>query len=363
MRKTALALTLLFGASCTGAATEREERPTPVEPAVSTPSPAPPGQVPDPTGQPAPSAAAAPTVPATLPPAESVVTAPASRPSVATVTTAAPSVPSPTATLDPATAVLIAAGDIASCDSAGDEATALLLDTLPGTIATLGDNAYDNGTTEDFRCYDASWGRHRARTRPSPGNHDYTSETAAGYFAYFADKAGDPRGGWYSYDLGAWHIVVLNSNCWAIGGCEATSAQGRWLTEDLRRSTARCTLAYWHHPVFSSGRHGSDPSMAPLWPVLHQYGVDVVLNGHDHHYERFAPQDPTGRHDRLRGIREFIVGTGGRSLYVVRSPLPNSEAIAQTFGVLSMTLRSESYDWRFIAVGGKTVDSGTGPCH
>jgi hypothetical protein len=261
-------------------------------------------------------------------------------------------------------ATLLAAGDIASCSSPGTVATAELLDRLPGTIATLGDNAYD-GTRKVFAgCYAPTWGRHLARTRPAPGNHDYVAGSASAYFEYFGVRAGEEPRGYYSYDLGAWHLLALNSNCWAVGGCAAGSEQERWLRDDLGRSGARCTLAYWHHPRFSSGEHGSDASVADLFRALYESGADVVLAGHDHHYERFAPQDPDGRADPAKGIRSFVVGTGGRSSYAVGPPLPGSESIGRgVFGVLELTLRADGYDWRFQAVAGATfTDTGSASC-
>jgi hypothetical protein len=265
------------------------------------------------------------------------------------------------------TAVLVGAGDIASCASSGDEATAALLDTIAGTVFTAGDNAYDSGTAAEFaRCYDPGWGRHKARTRPAAGNHDYATAGAAGYFGYFGAAAGDPATGYYSYDLGAWHIIVLNSNCWAIGGCHAGSPQERWLRADLAAHPVACTLAYWHHPRFSSGAvHGSNGELTPIWEALYEANADVVINGHDHGYERFAPQDPRGRPDPERGIREFVVGTGGRSHYAFATPLANSEVRnANTFGVLQVTLHPTSYDWQFIPEAGKTfTDSGSTACH
>lgn len=264
--------------------------------------------------------------------------------------------------------VIVAAGDIAGCATTGDEATAALLDDIPGTVATLGDNAYSRGTPEEFRkCYARSWGRHRARTRPSAGNHDYGTRGAEGYFRYFGRAAGDPRRGYYSYDLGAWHVIVLNSNsdCVAID-CAAGSAQERWLRADLAAHPNVCTLAYWHHPRFSSAlNHGSDSTMTPFWNALYEYGADVVLNGHDHVYERFAPQTPAGIADSVRGIRQFTVGTGGRSHYSFIDLQTNSEAHdGTTFGVLKLTLHAHSYDWEFVPVeGGRFRDSGSGKCH
>jgi 3',5'-cyclic AMP phosphodiesterase CpdA len=261
--------------------------------------------------------------------------------------------------------ILVGAGDIVTCGGRG-EATAKLLDKIPGTVFTLGDNVYPDGTTAQFRdCYARSWGRHTARTRPAAGNHDYHTAGAAGYFTYFGAAAGDPRKGYYSYALGAWHIVVLNSNCAAVGGCAAGSPQVKWLQADLAAHPARCTLAMAHHPRFSSGNHGSIKGMHDLWQTLYDAGVDVFLAGHDHSYERFAPQDPQGRADAKRGIREFVVGTGGRGLDTGTTRAANSQVFdAKTHGVLKLTLHPTSYEWQFVPVAGQTfTDAGSGACH
>jgi acid phosphatase type 7 len=262
---------------------------------------------------------------------------------------------------------LVAAGDIASCSSNGDEATAALLDGLAGTIATLGDHAYESGTEQEFaECYDPSWGRYKSRTRPSAGNHDYGTNGAAGYFAYFGAAAGEPEKGYYSYDLGTWHIVVLNSNCSQIGGCGGGTPQERWLRDDLAAHPVACTLAYWHHPRFSSGeKYGTNEQMTPLWQALYEHGADVVLSGHEHNYERFAPQDANGNLDEDRGIRQFVVGTGGKSLYGFGAPLPTSEVRnAEASGVLMLRLHATGYDWKFVPVPGTLFDdTGAWPCH
>jgi acid phosphatase type 7 len=272
--------------------------------------------------------------------------------------------PSPPTASDP---VLVGAGDIAACDNDGDERTAKLLDKIPGTVFTLGDNAYPNGTAQQFeRCYDPTWGRHKARTRPAPGNHDYRMAGAEAYFAYFGASAGDPKKGYYSYDLGAWHVIVVNSNCGEIGGCKAGSAQEKWIREDLAEHPTPCAVAMWHHPRFSSGtEHGNDSEMRDIWRALQQGGVDLALGGHEHNYERFAPQDAEGTPDPEHGIREFVVGTGGKSLYPLGTPLPTSEVRNDTtYGVLKLTLHPDSYDWQFVPVeGGSFADSGTANCH
>lgn len=264
--------------------------------------------------------------------------------------------------------VLVGTGDIASCNSTGDEATAALLDGISGTVFTTGDNVYDSGTSAEFEnCYESSWGRHKARTRPSVGNHEYKTVGASGYFGYFGAAAGDPQKGYYSYDLGSWHVVVLNSNCEQVGGCGAGSAQERWLREDLKAHPNTCTAAYFHHPRFSSGAHGNHSAVGPFWEALYDMGADVVLSGHDHSYERFAAQDPSGQVDPAQGIRQFVVGTGGKSLYSFGTTIqPNSEVrINDTYGVLKLTLHAGGYDWEFVPVSGGTLssDSGTDRCH
>jgi len=255
--------------------------------------------------------------------------------------------------------IILAAGDIASCALTTDETTAQLLDKLDGTILLLGDIAYERGTTAEFRnCYDPTWGRHKDRTYPAPGNHDYVSVLP--YYDYFGKRAGPVREGYYSFDLGAWHIIALNSNIDARKG----SAQEKWLRADLETNKATCTLAFWHHPLYSSGQHGNDMRMRDVWRTLLEYGVSVVLNGHDHNYERFAPQDADGQANRERGIREFVVGTGGASLRKFAMIRPNSEVRdSQTWGVLKMTLRATSYDWQFIPIDGQTfTDNGSAAC-
>jgi hypothetical protein len=261
--------------------------------------------------------------------------------------------------------VLVGAGDIADCASDGDEATAALLDGIAGTVFTAGDNAYESGTADEFRdCYEPSWGRHRDRTWPAPGNHDWASDLA-GYRAYFGDAAGSDGVSWYARDLGSWRVIVLDSSCSEVDGCDPSSPQGVWLAEELAANPSACTVAIFHHPRFSSGAdHGDDPSVDPLWRALYAADVDIVLNGHDHVYERFAPQDPDGREDRVRGIRQFTVGTGGRALDEFADPRPNSELrVSVAVGVLALTLHPGSYDWRFVAAGSDISDRGTARCH
>jgi acid phosphatase type 7 len=261
--------------------------------------------------------------------------------------------------------VLVGAGDIASCDHDLDEATAKLLDGIRGTVFTLGDNAYDDGTESEFKnCYNSTWGRHKERTRPAAGNHEYRTDEAAPYYRYFGSAAGEQGKGYYSYDLGTWHIVVLNSNCKYVGGCDAGSDQERWLRSDLAAHPARCTLAYWHHPRFSSGKYHDDHPMEAMWEALYEAGSDLVLAGHDHNYQRFAPQNPSGEADPERGIRQIVVGTGGAKHYEIGDPVANSEAYSDSAtGVLKLTLHTTSYDWEFVPIPGESfTDSGSAPC-
>ncbi len=258
--------------------------------------------------------------------------------------------------------VLIAAGDIVSCTSPVAQATAQLVSNLEGTVAAVGDLAYDSGTTTEFKnCYDPTWGRFKARTRPVPGNHEYYTNAAIPYFNYFGAQAGPPGKGYYSYNLGTWHIVALNSEIDVRAGSE----QERWLRADLAQNRAECILAYWHRPRFSSGVNGSDVAYTALWQALYDYGATIVLSGHDHDYERFAPQTPFGLADAAYGVRQFVVGTGGESHTAFRERAANSEVFNdKTFGVLRLTLYAKSYEWQFIPVAGQTFsDVGRGDCH
>lgn len=233
----------------------------------------------------------------------------------------------------------------------------------PDVVAALGDLQYDKGELSNFRrAYGPTWGRFRSRTRPAAGNHEYATPGGAGYFAYWGARAGSRGRGWYSYDLGGWHVVVLNSNCSKVG-CARGSAQERWLRADLKANPAQCTLAYWHHPRFSSGLHGNDPSVTPLWRALDAAGADVVLSGHDHSYERFGPQSSTGRTDPA-GMVEFVVGTGGVNNYPIVRRRPNSRVRRSfVFGVLELTLGDGEYGWRFVSVPGLTfTDRGSANC-
>jgi Calcineurin-like phosphoesterase len=255
-------------------------------------------------------------------------------------------------------------GEAADRDECQHGATSDLLVGIAGVLA-LGDLQYGDGTYAKFLgSYDRTWGRAKAITAPTPGNHEYETEGAAGYFRYFGVAAGDPKKGYYSFDLGAWHLVALNSNCSAVGGCGERSSQVRWLQADLAGHPALCTLAYWHHPRFSSGKHGGDAAYMAFWQALYDADADVVLVGHDHDYERFAPQDPRGVLDLVGGIREFVVGTGGKSLRSFSSTAPNSEVRdASSFGVLELTLGADAYAWRFRSTDGSVTDSGSARCH
>jgi acid phosphatase type 7 len=291
----------------------------------------------------------------------------------------------PPGTGDP---VIAAAGDVA-CEptnttnacQAGATSDLLQDGSLAGVLA-LGDLQYECGGYADFlQSFDISWGRSKSLMRPVPGNHEYLAgaangpncgqyANASGYFDYFngvdivSGQAGTRPFGWYSYNLGSWHMIALNTTCGRVGGCGQGSAQEKWLAADLIANASRCTLAYWHHPRFSSGGHGNTTALDPFWRDLYAAGVDVVLSGHDHDYERFAPQSPAGVADPV-GIRQFVVGTGGRNLTGFKSVQSNSELReSRTFGVLDMTLHDGSYDWQFLPVGGgPAIDAGSDSCH
>ena len=263
------------------------------------------------------------------------------------------------------TVTLVGAGDIARCDSRHDRATARLLGKIRGTVFTLGDYAYPDGTRAQFRdCYDPTWGRYKKRTRPAVGNHEYHTRGARPYFDYFGARAGRPGRGYYAYDRGRWHIVVLNSNCEEVG-CLSRSRQARWLRRNLARHRARCTLAYFHHPLHTSGRDDDSPEVRRLWTILFRRGADVVLSGHAHRYERYAPVTPKGRRS-AKGIRQFIVGTGGAPGETPKGP--NDPRVRAkkigTPGVLKLRLGPGSYRWKFVSVAGRTfTDSGKDRCH
>jgi acid phosphatase type 7 len=254
---------------------------------------------------------------------------------------------------------LLAAGDIADCATDGDERTAALLDARQGTVLALGDTVYEHGSMEEFqRCFQPSWGRHKRRIRPTPGNHDYSSG-GSDYFRYFGAAAGPFRRGYYSFDLGSWHIVSLNSERDTGRG----GAQLRWLRADLAATDATCVLAFWHRPRWSAGRYGDDARSAPFWNALYAARADVVLAGHDHNYQRYPPLNARGAIDRARGIRSFVVGTGGRHRYSLRPDPRRRAATDDTWGILQLTLSPAGYSWSFIpATGARFRDSGSGDC-
>lgn len=266
-----------------------------------------------------------------------------------------PPLPMPTST--PESFTLVGAGDISSCENNNDELTAQLLDVIPGTVFTTGDNVYNRGEPDEFAtCYHPTWGRHRERTMPVPGNHDYGTAGASGYFEYFNNIPP-----YYAYNLGSWRIYALNSEINVSDGGE----QVTWLRADLTANPSQCVLAYWHQPRWSSSSaHGSDSKYQTLWEILYQAGAEVVITGHDHTYERFAEMNAFGDVSSP-GLREFVVGTGGNGLYGFDAPLPASEVRNNsTYGVLKLTLRAGGYDWEFIPVVGSTfTDFGSGNCH
>jgi len=266
-------------------------------------------------------------------------------------------------------AVLVGAGDISRCRPTADDATARLIESIiaetpHAQVFTAGDNAYEEGSAQQFAtCYQPTWGRFKNRTHPALGNHDYVTPLAKPYFDYFGAAAGRRGEGWYSFNVGTWHVVVLNSNCEFVD-CTAGSAQETWLRGDLARSDARCTIAIWHHPRWSSSKHGSMPRTDTFYRDLFAHGAELLIVGHGHQYERFAPQDPNGNANEANGIREIMVGTGGTTLEPFVGVAPNSEVRnARTHGVLKLTLHRDSYDWQFIPVDGTFTDAGSGTCH
>lgn len=277
----------------------------------------------------------------------------------------------PQASPDGQAFTLVGAGDIASCQNIeGARATAKLLERIPGTIFAAGDLAYERGTAAEFQnCYDTTWGEFKARTRPVPGNHEYGEPTASAYFKYWGKQAGPEGKGYYSYDLGSWHIVGLNTNCTVkgLGGCATGSPEEEWLRQDLADHPDACILAYSHQALFSSGllkTHAIHPELKEFWQDLYAAHAALFLVGHEHSYERFAPQDPEGHSEPERGIREIVIGTGGRSHDPLGFSIPNSEVRnASTYGVLKLTLTPGHYSWQFIPVEGETfTDSGSGEC-
>ena len=262
----------------------------------------------------------------------------------------------------PSSVTLVGAGDISTCTNQGDSATAKIIEGISGTVFVAGDNAYPDGSADQYaNCYDPTWGRFKSRTHPVPGNHEYNTPNASGYFGYFGSAAGDPSKGYYSYDIGGWHIIAINS----VIARDAGSPQEQWLRADLAGNQKKCTLAYWHYPRFSSGStHGNDATMSAIWQALYDYNAEVVVSGHEHNYERFAPQTPSGQLDQARGIREFVAGTGGAGNYTFGATQPNSEVrYNSTPGVLKFTLYADHYDWQFIPTSGSFTDSGSGSCH
>jgi hypothetical protein len=268
--------------------------------------------------------------------------------------------------------VLVGAGDIAGCSALeGAEATAKLIERIPGTVFAAGDLAYERGTAQEFRdCYGTTWGRFKERTRPTPGNHEYSAGGGAAYFAYWGQQAGTAEKSYYSFDLGKWHVIALNTNCKApgVGGCQVDSPQEKWLKQDLAAHANSCMVAFGHHALYSSGvfrSHAVHPELRDLWRDLYEARADLVLAGHEHSYERFAPQDPDGNAAGKNGIREIVVGTGGRSHDPLGTALLNSEVRnVDTYGVLKLTLWPDRYAWEFIPVNsGGFRDSGEQTCH
>ncbi len=306
-----------------------------------------------------------------VPPTATSTRVPPTATSVAPTATATRALPTatavpPTATFTPAPGgdpVVLLTGDSRSGCDAGGTAVAKLLDTLPTSWPLLfnGDATNTGAYTEFTSCYDTTYGRHKAQIKPVPGNHEYMTSGGSGYFQYYGTQAGESGKGYYSFNVGTWHIVALNTEISHSAG----SAQELWLKNDLAANPAQCTLAYWHEPLFSSGEHGNNTDMTALWTDLYNANAEIVMNGHDHDYERFAPQNPSGALDTARGIREFVTGMGGVAERAWGTIKPNSEVRNNnTWGVLKLTLHANSYDWQFLPVAGSTFsDSGSGTCH
>lgn len=276
--------------------------------------------------------------------------------------------------------IIMAAGDIA-CDPQSSNfndgkgkngncqmmATSdVVIKAKPNAVLALGDNQYEKGEFANFQAsYDPTWGRFKSITRPVPGNHEYYGSNAEGYYQYFGKAAGDRDKGYYSFNLGNWHLIALNSNCKAIGGCEVGSPQEKWLKADLKKNPKTCTLAYWHHPRFSSGTHGNNKIVEDLWNDLYNAGAELVLSGHDHSYERFAPQGLNEKADPQKGVRQIVIGNGGKNLYPFKTIRANSEVRDnESYGVLKVALHAKSYDWELIPITGDTfTDKGSALCH
>lgn len=260
--------------------------------------------------------------------------------------------------------VIVAAGDIACAHSPcqPQRQTARLIGRIgPRAVLVLGDAQYPAGGYEDYlSSYHPTWGRFRGKTHPTPGNHDYYTDGASGYFRYFGSRAHRKSGGTYAFNIGAWHVVSINTG----RGQPEQSVLDR-VRRNLARDRHRCELAFWHHPAFSSGsEHGSDARMQDLWTILHRAGVDVALNGHEHSYERFAQLDAAGRPNAGSGMRAFVVGTGGARLYELGAGIRGSQRrIDDRHGVLRLRLRARSYVWKFMSVGGSVLDRGRTKCH
>ncbi|HKP29312.1 MAG TPA: metallophosphoesterase [Gemmatimonadales bacterium] len=278
--------------------------------------------------------------------------------------------------------VLIGAGDIARCDAQGDELTAKLVDSVlradsaakvHDEVMALGDNAYPSGSAQDYaKCFAPSWGDTAKlimkNIRPTPGNHEHLSNMAAPYYEYFGKAAGSPKKGFYSYDIGEWHAIVLNSEIVVNTSFtnEERKEQEDWLKKEVEGNTKKCTLAYWHHPRYSSGWHGTEQRLMPIWQILYDANVDLVLNGHDHNYERYLPQDPLGVLDSTRGIVQIVAGTGGGDLRGFGSSTPGKNSAYQIqghYGVLKLTLGKEEWQSVFIDTNGRTWDAQGGKCH
>ena len=279
------------------------------------------------------------------------------------VHTTRPPSPTPTPTLESRGNVILAAGDNAMCGSEEASWTAAMMEVFPDDILLMGDISNDYGTVEQYAdCFDPDWGRYKTRIHAVPGNHDYYSGGGP-FYDYFGPAAGPAGVGYYSFDLYGWHIIGLNSNCDLVGGCAPDSTQYQWLVEDLNSHPAQCTLAFWHHPFFSSLIAGGSTNMFYFIQALYDAGADVVLNGHNHVYNRFLPMDPQGNVDLKRGLREFVAGTGGAWLQSDFVDPPEREVEISTWGLLRLELGEGYYRWSFYDTDLQLLDDGEGWCH
>lgn len=283
----------------------------------------------------------------------------------ASPTATSTAIPTATITATPTPVVIAALADVAICGQEGHEDTAALIaEWGVSAILMAGDISNEDGILYQYqRCFEPAWGAYLDRIHPVPGNHDYYSDPLQNYYLYFDGQAGEAGQGWYSFNAGNWHIIALNSNCGAVA-CGPSSEQVAWLKQDLAENDQQCSIAFWHVPRWNSGPARNAHWMSTFWDILHPAGVEMIINGHDHHYERTGKVDAKGLPDQDGGIREFIVGTGGAGHYYEEEPFPFSEkTIYGQFGVLKLVLGQQDYQWQFINTDGEVLDEGADRCH